>query len=95
MQQEQARGPLRRDAFVRRDAFILPAPTVTIDCPCSLLVSRATGVQQPTDRQSAVQAFATVRMPSEMESQNRTEQMQQGLPEKAMVRSGSGVILGH
>ncbi len=43
------------------------------------------GVQQPTDRQSSVSAYATVRMPSEMESQNRTEQMQQNLPEKAMV----------
>ena len=46
----------------------------------------ATGVLQPSNRESEVQAYATVRMPSQNESQIITQQIEASLPERAKVR---------
>ncbi len=44
------------------------------------------GLQQPTNRESVVQAYATVRMPSQNEAQMITQQIEASLPERAKVR---------
>jgi hypothetical protein len=54
-------------------------------------MSIATGVQQPTNRESAVQASAIVKMPSQNESQIITQQIEASLPERAKVRR-TGVL---
>ena len=46
----------------------------------------STGLQQPTNRESVVQAYATVRMPSQNEAQMITQQIEASLPERAKVR---------
>ena len=50
-------------------------------------MSAATGVQQPSNRESAVQAHAIVKMPSQNESQIITQQIEASLPERAKVRA--------
>ncbi len=52
-----------------------------------LLRGWSTGLQQPTNRESVVQAYATVRMPSQNEAQMITQQIEASLPERAKVRS--------
>ena len=50
------------------------------------LYGSSTGVQQPTNRESVVQAYATVRMPSQNEAQMITQQIEASLPERAKVQ---------
>ena len=48
-------------------------------------MTSAAGLQQPSNRESAVQAYDIVRMPSQNEAQILTQQIEASLPERAKV----------